>query len=149
MNCLTPILDQNEELLLKLYGCRVQAGFPSPADDYIEKGINIHELVVKKPAATYLVRAEGDSMIGAGILHDSYVVVDRSLTVRNGLICVAMLGGGFTVKRYFREGSNIFLMSDNPDQEAYKPICINIEDENALEDFEIQGVVRGIVTLTV
>lgn len=149
MNCLTPILDQNEELLLKLYGSRVQAGFPSPADDYIEKGINIHELVVKKPAATYLVRAQGESMIGAGILHDSYVVVDRSLTVRNGLICVAMLGGGFTVKRYFKEGSNVFLMSDNPDQEAYKPICINIEDENALEDFEIQGVVRGIVTLTV
>ena len=64
---------------LPLMGCRVRAGFPSPADDHLEAEINLHEHVVKRPAATYFVRAEGDSMLGDGIHDGDLLVVDRSL----------------------------------------------------------------------
>ena len=63
-----------------LYICKVVAGFPSPADDYVEKSLDLNELLIKRPAATFFVRVEGDSMLDAGIHPDDILVVDRSLT---------------------------------------------------------------------
>ena len=76
----------------------VVAGFPSPAEQHLEPPLDLNALLVKRPAATYFVRVEGDSMIGAGIHDKDLLVVDRSLTPANGDIIIAAVGGEFTVK---------------------------------------------------
>ena len=76
----------------------VVAGFPSPAEQYLEPPLDLNELLVKRPAATFFVKVEGDSMIGAGIHDKDLLVVDRSLTPANGDIIIAAVGGEFTVK---------------------------------------------------
>ena len=76
------------------------AGFPSPAEQYLEPPLDLNELLVKRPAATFFVRVEGDSMIGAGIRDKDLLVVDRSLTPANGDIIIASVDGEFTVKTY-------------------------------------------------
>ena len=78
----------------------VVAGFPSPAEQYLEPPLDLNELLVKRPAATYFVRVEGDSMIGAGIHDGDLLVVDRSLTPANGDVVIASVDGDFTVKTY-------------------------------------------------
>ena len=78
----------------------VVAGFPSPAEQYLEPPLDLNELLVKRPAATFFVRVEGDSMIGAGIRDKDLLVVDRSLTPANGDIIIAAVDGEFTVKTY-------------------------------------------------
>ena len=76
----------------------VVAGFPSPAEQYLEPPLDLNELLVKRPAATFFVRVEGDSMVGAGIRDKDLLVVDRSLTPANGDIIIASVDGEFTVK---------------------------------------------------
>ena len=76
------------------------AGFPSPAEQYLEPPLDLNELLVKRPAATFFVRVEGDSVIGAGIRDKDLLVVDRSLTPANGDIIIASVDGEFTVKTY-------------------------------------------------
>ena len=78
----------------------VVAGFPSPAEQYLEPPLDLNELLVKRPAATFFVRVEGDSMINAGIHDKDLLVVDRSLTPSNGDIIIAAVDGEFTVKTY-------------------------------------------------
>ena len=77
----------------------VVAGFPSPAEQYLEPPLDLNELLVKRPAATYFVRVEGDSMIDAGINSGDLLIVDRSLTPVDGDIIIAAVDGEFTVKR--------------------------------------------------
>ena len=77
----------------------VPAGFPSPASDYCESRLDLNELCIKTPAATYFVRAQGDSMIDAGIFPGDVLVVDRSLTARHGDIVIAEFNGELTVKK--------------------------------------------------
>ena len=81
----------------------VVAGFPSPAEQYLEPPLDLNDLLVKRPAATYFVRVEGDSMIGAGIHDGDLLVVDRSLTPASGDVVIAAVDGEFTVKT-FRTG---------------------------------------------
>ena len=76
----------------------VVAGFPSPAEQYLEPPLDLNELLVKRPAATFFVKVEGDSMINAGIHDKDLLVVDRSLTPANGDIIIAAVDGEFTVK---------------------------------------------------
>ena len=76
----------------------VVAGFPSPAEQYLEPPLDVNELLVKRPAATFFVRVQGDSMVGAGIRDNDLLVVDRSLTPANGDIIIAAVDGEFTVK---------------------------------------------------
>jgi DNA polymerase V len=85
----------------------VVAGFPSPAEQYLEPPLDLNELLIKRPAATYFVRVEGDSMIGAGIHDGDLLVVDRSLRPASGDIIIASVDGDFTVKtlRMGEEGS--------------------------------------------
>ena len=91
----------------------VVAGFPSPAEQYLEPPLDLNELLVKRPAATYFVRVEGDSMIGAGIRDKDLLVVDRSLTPANGDIIIASVDGEFTVKTY-RTGMKAAAASVSP-----------------------------------
>lgn len=132
-------LDPVEKCLLKMFSSVIEAGFPSPADDYLESPIDLNDLLVKKPSATYLVRVEGESMLGAGIFPGSILVVDRSLNIRSGQICVARINDEFTVKRYIINNGYVEL---HPENVAFKPIIIRAD-----QDFEIQGVVRGIITV--
>ena len=76
----------------------VVAGFPSPAEQYQEPPLDLNELLVKRPAATYFVRVEGDSMVGAGIRDGDLLVVDRSLRPADGDVIIASVDGDFTVK---------------------------------------------------
>jgi len=124
-------------LPLPLYGSRIAAGFPSPADDHQEDSLDLNEHLVKHPAATFFVRVEGDSMTGAGIHHGDLLVVDRALEPRPGHIVVAVVNGELTVKRLEARDGSLWLMPENPD---YPPL----EIREGME-FLIWGVVAHAV----
>ena len=111
----------------------ISAGFPSPAENYIDKPLDLNELMVAHPAATFFVRVSGDSMKNAGISHNDILVVDRAREAKNNDIIVAILFGEFTVKRWVKKGTHAFLV---PENEQYSRITITEES-----DFEIWGVV--------
>ena len=115
----------------------VEAGFPSPAGDYIETPLDLNELLINHPAATFFVRARGESMIGVGMHDGDLLVVDRSLEVQNGDLVVAVLNGDFTVKRFVWSSTGVRL---EPANRAYKPIEVT-EDRGV----EIWGVVRHVI----
>lgn len=115
----------------------VPAGFPSPADDYLDQPLDFNDLLIAHPAATFAVRVAGDSMTGAGIFPGDIAVVDRALTATDRCIILGILGGEFTIKRYRTRGGNVWLEAANP---AYKPLPIN-EDSG----FEVWGVVRHAI----
>ena len=98
----------------------VVAGFPSPAEQYLEPPLDLNELLVKRPAATYFVRVEGDSMVGAGISDGDLLVVDRSLRPADGDVIIASIDGDFTVKVFRRDGEGIRLEPANPDYPAIR-----------------------------
>lgn len=116
---------------------RVSAGFPSPADDYTEGSLDLNQHLVKHPAATFFVRASGDSMLGAGIHPGDILVVDRSLDPANNSVVIAAVNGDLTVKRLVKTG-NAFLLA--PENERYRPIEIR---EGT--DFEVWGVVTAVI----
>jgi DNA polymerase V len=91
--------DEFPSLDIPLFLEAVPAGFPSPASDYCERTLDLNELCVKKPAATYFVRVQGDSMVEAGIFPDDIIVVDRSLTAQHGDIVIAAFNGELTIKK--------------------------------------------------
>ena len=116
----------DQSIKLPLLGESVQAGFPSPADDWLEDAIDLNQRFIKNPAATFLMRVAGDSMKDAGILHGDVVAVDRSLEARPGRIIVASVCGEFTIKRLWRMRGKLWLKAENPD---YQPIEITDELE--------------------
>ena len=129
-------------LPLPLIGRMVPAGFPSPADDYLEGQIDLATFLIERPAATFLMRVSGQSMTGAGIMDGDYLVVARSIEPKHGHIVVAVCSGDMTVKRLqFINAGKAILRSENPDYPTWE-IC---EDSPA----EIWGVVVGIVRKTV
>ncbi|MBF0195245.1 MAG: repressor LexA [Magnetococcales bacterium] len=123
---------------IPLFSSMVPAGFPSPADDYIENQLDLNQYLINHPAATFFVRVSGTSMTGAGINHGSILVVDRSLEPNHGDIVVAVIHGELTVKRLKREADGrVFLVPENPD---YKPMELTQEME-----VTIWGVVTSAV----
>jgi DNA polymerase V len=120
-----------------LFGGTVQAGFPSPADDYVEKSIDLNEQLVRNPTSTFFVRAKGDSMKDAGITSGDILVVDKAVTVANKQIVVAMLNGEFTVKRLRKKKGQVFLESENQD---FPPMEITPDQE-----LVIWGVVTYVI----
>jgi DNA polymerase V len=115
----------------------IRAGFPSPADDYLDQPLDFNELLIAHPAATFAVRIAGDSMEGIGLFAGDIAVVDRSVTATNGKIILGILGGQFTIKRYRVRGGQAWLEAANP---AYENI--KITEEMA---FEVWGVVRHTI----
>jgi DNA polymerase V len=99
---------------LPFFSSRVAAGFPSPAQDHLEKKISIDELLDINAPQTYLVRAQGDSMIGVGIFDDDVLVVNRALDAQPGDIVIAAVNGEPVVKTLARDGQQIVLRSENP-----------------------------------
>jgi DNA polymerase V len=126
--------DISTECPLPLAVCRVEAGFPSPADDYMEGSLDLNEHVIKHPAATYFVRASGDSMTGAGIFDGDLLIVDRSLEPAHGKVAIVEVDGQLTVKRLFKLNGRLLLQSENVN---YPPI--EVQEGNEV-------VVWGIVT---
>ncbi|MGJ8518351.1 LexA family protein [Carnimonas bestiolae] len=103
----------------------VRAGFPSPADDYMETELDLVSHIVRHPSATFYVRAKGDSMEGYGIYDADILVVDRSLTPRNGDVLIAAVDGELTVKVLEQIGQRPYLVAGNPD---YPPIHLSGRD---------------------
>ena len=124
-------------LSLPLFNGKVAAGFPSPADDYVEKNLDLNELLVQKPAATFFVRAQGESMLGAGIHPNDILVVDRSLEAVPGKVVICAINGELTVKRLERVNDQWQLKAENP---AYADIVIHDELE-----LVIWGVVTNVI----
>ena len=102
-------------LLSPLFGCKVAAGFPSPADDYIQGRLSLDEHLVQHRDATFFVRAKGSSMVGAGIFDGDLLVVDKSLAPKSGDIVIAAVDGELTVKRLIKRGATVTLKAENPD----------------------------------
>ncbi|GGI79297.1 SOS (error prone) mutagenesis protein UmuD (RumA) [Legionella impletisoli] len=131
-------LDQGKEsFALPLYGSSVRAGFPSPADDYIERKLDLNTHLIKHPAATFFVKAAGESMINAGIQSGDILVVDRSLEASHNKIVIAAVNGELTVKRLYRVAGKVQLVAENPD---FEPIDITEE-----QDLVIWGVVTHVI----
>ena len=124
-------------LPLTLFSGKVAAGFPSPADDYVEKSLDLNELLVQKPAATFFVRAQGESMLGAGIHPNDILVVDRSIDPVPGKMVICALNGELTVKCLQRDNGHWQLQAENP---AYADIVLHDELEMV-----IWGVVTNVI----
>lgn len=128
---------KKQESTPPLLATPVAAGFPSPAEQYIESPLDLNELLVRKSAATFFVRAAGDSMTGAGIQPGDILVVDRSLEAVDGAIVIAAVDREFTVKFLRRDESGVRLEAAN---RKYKPICF-------AEGMELRifGVVTAVI----
>jgi len=121
---------------LPLFDFVIKAGFPSPAESYSEKSLDLNDLAILHPEATYFLRASGDSMTGAGIFPGDYLVIDRSITPQTQDIVVAEIGGEFTLKRLGYEAGKPVLIPENPNYPTIRP--------KSGEELVIFGVVRGV-----
>ncbi len=128
------LIEKPDSVLIPLALARASCGFPSPADDYIESVIDLNQELIRHPFATFLVRATGDSMIDAGIQHETVLIVDRAIETKPGDIVIARIGDEMCVKELFIDDAGRVLLL--PKNENYKPIEIT-EDM----DFEIWGKV--------
>jgi len=124
-------------LRLPLFGHKIAAGFPSPADDYVEDRIDLNQHLIRHKEATFFLRVQGDSMLGAGIHNGDLLVVDRALEPVDGKIVIAVLDGELTVKRLERRAGQVRLMPENV---AFAPIVVNNE-----QDLVIWGVVTNVI----
>ncbi len=122
---------------IPLFLSEVAAGFPSPADDYIDKKMDLNEHLIKHPAATFFVRAYGDSMRDANITSGDILIVDRSLDAIHNSIVIAVLNGELTVKRLKQKDRKLYLVPENPDYPE-----LEVTEESS---FEIWGVVTYII----
>lgn len=121
---------------LPLLACRIAAGFPSPADDHLERRIDLNAHLVRRPGSTFFLRVEGESMSGAGILDGDLIAVDRSARAAEGSIVVVALRGELTVKRLARGVGGWELRAENRRYPA-----VPVPDEG----FSVWGVVVAVV----
>ncbi len=113
-----PLKNNRSQLALPLASGFVPAGFPSPADDYMDTGIDLNEELIKHPTSTFFLRVRGESMTGAGIHNGDLLVVDRSLDPVPGHIVIAILDGAFTLKRLVLKNGFPYLEADHPSYSA-------------------------------
>ena len=130
-------IGNNKKIITPLFLDSVSAGFPSPATDYLENKLDLNEYLIKHPAATFIVKASGLSMIEAGILSGDLLIVDRSITPKNDSIVIASIFGDLTVKKLRKKGSSLFLVSANNEYPS-------IEVKEEMECF-IWGVVTYVI----
>ena len=131
-----PLSKELTSILLPLF-TGVKAGFPSPANDFIDPQIDLTRLLVPRPSSTFYMRVSGDSMIGAGIMDEALIIVDRSIKPANKKIFVCYLDGEFTVKRLKIEKGKCTLCAENPN---YQPI---------IPDDESNLILWGAVTYAI
>lgn len=130
---LAPLID----LKVPLVGQAVHAGFPSPADDFLEEMIDLNRVLIQNPTATFLWRVVGDCMIDARIFPGDVVVVDRSVAPKHRSIVLAIIGNEPTLKRLNRRGGTMFLHNENA----------KLPDFTVAEGFEVS--IWGVVTATI
>jgi DNA polymerase V len=128
-------VDVADSLSLPFFSSQISAGFPSPAEDYIELRSNISEVVTDNPTCTFWVRVHGDSMQDAHIVDGSILAVDKSLKANTGDIIVAVVNNEFTVKRLVVKGEKVLLV---PENKKYQPLEITEE-----MDFRVWGKGRN------
>jgi DNA polymerase V len=116
---------------------KVSAGFPSSAENFIDKTLDLNELLIAHPSATFFIRVKGDSMEKSGIKTNDILIVDRAVSVAHNKIVIARIAGELTVKRISMIGDNLFLMPDNDD---YRPMRVTDD-----MDFEVWGVVTYVI----
>ena len=114
-------------------------GFPSPAEDYLDRSLDFNELLIAHPAATFAVSVAGESMILAGIFPGDIAIVDRAVTAVDRSVVLALVGGEFTIKRYRKKGGRVWLQAENP---TFKDIIITAESE-----FEVWGVITKSIRM--
>ncbi len=117
---------------------KVSAGFPSPADDYLENNLNLDKLLIKNRPSTFLIRAGGDSMINIGIYDGDILIVDRSLDAKSKDIVIASIFGELTVKKLLLD------IHGNPQLKSENELYSSIEIKNK-EDLIIWGVVTSVI----
>jgi DNA polymerase V len=125
------------EMELPLVQGGIVAGFPSPADDFLDASIDFNKYLIKNKAATFSGRVKGNSMINAGIADGDLLVIDKSIDPSNGKIAVAFIDGEFTVKRIKIEDNRCWLMPENDD---FKPIEVLPDNQ-----FLIWGIVSHVI----
>ena len=125
--------DDSQGIELLFYDTKVQAGFPSPAEDHLEQRLDLNTLVIENPSATFFVRVAGESMKDIGITDGDILVVDRSIESWENRIVVAVIDSEFTIKRFTTQNETVVLEAENPDYPAIK-----ITPEM---DFSVWGVV--------
>lgn len=118
-----------------LYSSKVQAGFPSSADEHIEAKLDLNKFLIPRPAATFMVRVSGDSMIGAGINENDILIVDRSVDAIDNKIVIAAIDNELTVKRLRYRDGKAYLF---PENEAYQEIELR-------DGSSIWGVVTSVI----
>lgn len=124
-------------MLAPLYDDRIQAGFPSPAEDAPAEMLDIAKYLVPNPPATFFIRVTGESMRDAGVFPGDILIVDRSLEATNGDVVVAAVDGEFTVKRLFKTRNRVEL---RPENRRFSPIVLNEESE-----LIVWGVVKRVI----
>jgi DNA polymerase V len=132
-----PFTETPRALLIPFVAHKIAAGFPSPANDYLETRIDLNEELIKNPSSTFFARISGLSMQGAGIEENDIVVIDKSLQPRDGCIAVCCLDGEFTLKRIKIKTNCVWLVPENDD---FQPIVVT-------EDNEL--IIWGIVTFII
>jgi DNA polymerase V len=129
--------DRSTRYKRPLFLVPVSAGFPSPAEDYIEGNLDLNKYLIKHPAATFFVKVTGSSMIDAGIHDGDILIVDRSVKPADKKVIIAVVSGELTVRRIRVTKNRIALISENKD---YKPLHVDEE-----MDFEVWGVVTNVI----
>ena len=127
------IPDYSTEMQLPLFDTGISAGFPSPADDFIELSIDLNKHLIKHKDTTFFAKVKGHSMKNVGIFDGDLLVIDKSLEAQDGRIAICQIDGEFTIKRIKKEENVIWLIAENED---YKPIKVTPEN-----DFVIWGIV--------
>lgn len=130
-------IDISSTLSLQYADEGIRAGFPSPAQDYMEQAIDLNKELIRHPASTFYGRVVGNSMSGEGIEEGDILVIDKSLELMDGDLAICFINGEFTVKRVKLEKDFAWLVPSNPD---YQPIKVTKDDE---------FTIWGIVTYTV
>lgn len=129
--------DAENNLEMPYISSGIKAGFPSPAADFDGSRISIDQVVVKNPTATFYAKANGNSMIGAGIDDGDILVIDKSIEPQDGKIAVCFIDGEFTVKRIKVQENSLLLL---PENKLFEPIEVTQEN-----DFIIWGIVTYVV----
>ena len=102
-----------KRLAIPLLSDGVSAGFPSPAEDYIEESIDLNEHLIQNPFSTFFLRVSGNSMTNSGIHDKDLIIVDKSLIAKPGNIVIAMVDGEFTIKRFSKRNNSFYLKAEN------------------------------------
>lgn len=135
LNIFSPLVLKQQKL--PFLSSKISAGFPSPADDYIEEALDLNQLLIKHPVATFFVRASGNALEHIGIHDQDILIIDRSLSPQNGQLIIAAIEGQLAIKRFQKINNKIYLHSENSAVAVTK-----IQDEN---EIYLWGVITTII----